>query len=118
MTALEEYNDLIADQSAAQLRAMGVESPVDFAISQAVYCANIFGSDVDVVPEADGSATLDIKECANLRTALEFAEMGMPITKEQFCGGCINGYFKRVAKRLGLKLTAEFTEIGCRMGIK
>ena len=116
--ALEEYTDLIADQSVAQLRAMGVKSPVDFAISQAVYCANIFGSDVDVVPEADGSATLDIKECANLRTALEFAEMGMPITKEQFCGGCINGYFKRVAKRLGLKLTAEFTEIGCRMSIK
>ncbi len=74
--ALEEYNDLIADQSAAQLRAMGVESPVDFAISQAVCCANIFGSDVDVIPEADGSATLDIKECANLRTALEFAKTG------------------------------------------
>ena len=116
--ALGEYNDLIADQSTAQLIAMGVESPVDFAISQAVYCANIFGSDVDVVPEVDGSATLDITECANLKTALEFAEMGMPITKEQFCGGCINGYFKRVAKCLGLKLTAEFTEIGCRMGIK
>jgi len=116
--ALEEYNDLIADQSAAQLRARGFESPVDFAISQAVCCANIFGSDVDVIPEADGSATLDIKKCANLRTALEFAEMGMPITKEQYCGGCINGYFRRVARRLGLKLTAEFTEIGCRMSIK
>ena len=116
--ALEEYNDLIADQSAAQLRATGVESPVDFAISQAVCCANIFGSDVDVVPEADGSATLAITECANLRTALEFAEMGMPITKEQFCGGCINGYFRRVARRLGLKLTADVTEIGCRMSIK
>jgi len=116
--ALEEYNDLIADQSAAQLRAMGVESPMDFAISQAVYCANIFGSDVNVVPEADGSVTLAIKECANLRTALEFAEMGMPITKEQFCGGCINGYFRSVAKRLELKLTAEFTEIGCRMSIR
>ena len=97
---------------------MDVESPADFAISQAIYCANIFGSDVDVIPKADGTVTLDIKECANLKTALEFAEMGMLVTKEQFCGGCINGYFKRVAKRLGLKLTAEFTEIGCRMGIR
>jgi len=48
--ALEEYDCLIADQSAVQLRAMWIESPADFAISQAVYCANIFGSDVDVTP--------------------------------------------------------------------
>ena len=31
-----------------------------------------------------------------------------------YCGGCITGYFRSVAERLGLKLRAEFIEKGCK----
>jgi len=49
---------------------------------------------------------------------MEFKEKGMPITREQHCDGCINGYFKKVAENLGLKLEAEFTENGCEITIE
>ena len=37
-----------------------------------------------------------IRECANPKTALEFVEMGAPITKEQYCNDCITGYFQEI----------------------
>jgi len=48
---------------------------------------------------------------------LQLAEKGMPITKEQHCSGCINGYFRRVAENLGFTLDVEFTDKGCTMTI-
>lgn len=116
--ALNEYNEQGARQSAEQFKAVGKEDPLGFALAQAVTCKNVFGSDVDVIPNKDEGITLDIKECANLKTALEFAEKGAPITKEQHCGGCINGYFRPVAEKLGLNLKAEFTDNGCKMTIR
>lgn len=72
--ALEEYNEQGAKQSAEQLKAMGKDDPMGFAMAQAVCGKNVFGSDVDVVPNEDGSVVLDIRKCTNLETALEFAE--------------------------------------------
>ena len=48
---------------------------------------------------------------------LQFAEKGMPMTKEQHCSGCINGYFKRVTKNLGFTLDVAFGDKGCKMTI-
>jgi len=116
--ALEEYNEGVAKQSAEQFKAMGWDNPMGFAMAQAVTCKNVFGSEVEVLPSEDGSVTLDIKRCANLEAALEFAQKGGPITREQHCGGCINGYFKPVAEKLGLRLQAGFTDKGCKMTIR
>ena len=116
--ALEEYNEQGAKRAAEQFKAMGKDDPMSFAMAQAITCKNIFGSDVEVVQKEDGSVVLDIKKCTNLETALELAEKGAPITKEQHCGGCINGYFKKVAENLGLQLEVEFTEKGCKMSIR
>jgi hypothetical protein len=60
--ALEEYNERGAKQSAEQFKAMGKDDPMGFAIAQAVSYKNVFGSDVDVVPNEDESVTLDIKD--------------------------------------------------------
>jgi len=111
---LQEYTDYTATQAAEQFKAMGKDDSMGFAMAQAVSCKNLFGSEVDVIPNSDGSVTLDIKECANLKTALDFAKRGAPITKEQHCDGCIGGYFRPVSEKLGLKLEVEFTDKGCR----
>ncbi len=37
------------------------------------------------------------------------------VSNNKHCGGCINGYFKKVAGKLGLQLEAEFTDEGCKM---
>ena len=114
----EEYNQRAAKQSAEQFKAMGKDDSMGFAMTQAITCKNVFGSNVDVVPNEDGSVTLEIKECNNLKVALEFAEKRASITKNQHCGGCINGYFKPVAKNLRVNLAAEFTDKGCKMTIR
>ena len=40
----------------------------------------------------------------------------LPITKEEFQRGCIEGYFKPRAEKLGLELDVEYTDEG--YGIK
>ena len=114
--ALEELNDESAKGCAADLKERGVDDPLKFAMSYAVINKNVFGSDVEVegTPE---KAILDMKRCRNLEAALEFAKKGMPLTKEQHCSGCIDGYFKRVAKNLGFSLDVEYTDKGCKMSI-
>ena len=97
---------------------MGKDDSMGFAMTQVITCKNVFGSNVDVVPNEDGSVTLEIKECNNLKVALEFAEKRASITKNQHCGGCKNGYFKPVAKNLRVNLAAEFTDKGCKMTIR
>jgi hypothetical protein len=112
--ALDELNEEAGKHCAADMKERGVDDALKFAMNYGVVNKNIFGSDVEVegTPE---KAILDMKRCNNLEAALRFAEKGMPITKEQHCYGCINGYFKRVAENLGFKLDVEFTDKGCRM---
>jgi len=115
--ALEELNSEVASSCAADMNARGVDDPVKFAMNYAVVNKNVFGSGgVSVEGNAD-EAVLTTATCANLKTAMDFGSRGMPITKEEYCNGCINGYFKRVAKNLGFGLAAEFTDRGCRIKI-
>lgn len=114
--ALDELNDAAAEHCATDLRRRGVDDPLKFAMGYAIINKNVFGSDVEV----DGNemkAVLNIKRCANLETAMEFKEKGMPITREEHCNGCIEGYFRRVTGNLGFGLGVEFTDTGCRMSI-
>ncbi len=112
--AMEESDDETTTQCAADMKARGVDDPLKFAMDYAVVNKNIFGSDVEVSGNSK-RAILDVKRCSNLVVALKFAERRMPITKEQYCSGCVNGYFKRVAKNLGFNMNVEFTEKGCKM---
>ena len=112
--AMEELNDESAASCAADLKAQGVDDPLQFAMSYAVINKNVFGSNVEVTGNPE-KATLAMKRCSNLEVALQFAEKGMPLTKEQHCSGCINGYFKRVAENLGFTFDVEFTDTGCVM---
>lgn len=114
--ALEELNEEAAKGCAVDMQERGVDDPLKFAMNYAVINKNIFGSDVEVTGNPE-KAVLDMKRCSNLEAALEFGEKGMPITKEQHCFGCINGYFKRVAENLGFTLDVEFTDKGCTMTI-
>jgi len=114
--ALEELNEESAKGCAADMKERGVDDPLKFAMNYAVVNKNIFGSDVKVTGNPE-KAVLNMKRCRNLEAALEFAEKGIPITKEQHCSGCINGYFKRVAKNLGFTLDVEFTDKGCTMTV-
>jgi hypothetical protein len=114
--ALEELNEESAKGCAADLKERGVDDPLKFAMSYAVINKNIFGSDVEVTGDPE-KAVLDMTRCRNLEAALQFAEKGMPITKEQHCFGCINGYFKRVAENLGFSFDVEFADNGCTMTV-
>ena len=114
--ALEELNDESANGCATDMNGRGIDDALKFAMNYAVVNKNIFGSDV-VVEGTPERAVLDTKRCSNLEAALEFAAKGMPITKEQHCAGCIDGYFKRVAKNLGFSLDVEFSDKGCKMTI-
>ncbi|MEA2075062.1 MAG: hypothetical protein U9O85_04950 [Euryarchaeota archaeon] len=114
--ALEELNDEAAKGCAADMKERGVDDPLKFAMNYGIVNKNVFGSDVEVTGNPE-KAILDIKRCSNLAAALQLAEKGMPITKEQHCSGCINGYFRRVAKNLGFTLDVEFTDKGCTMTI-
>ena len=114
--ALEELNEETAQGCAADMKERGVDDALKFAMNYGIVNKNIFGSDVEVEGNL-GKAILDVKRCSNLETALRFAEKGMPITKEQHCSSCINGYFRRVAENLGLVLDVEFSDKGCKMTI-
>ncbi len=114
--ALEELSDEAGEHCAADMKERGVDDPLKFAMNYAVVNKNIFGSDVEVAGNPE-KAVLNMKRCHNLEAALEFGEKGIPITKEQHCSGCIDGYFKRVAKNLGFTLDVAFTDKGCTMTI-
>ena len=114
--ALEELNEEMARGCSVEMRGRGVDDALKFAMNYGVVNKNIFGSDVEVEGDPE-KAILDVKRCSNLEAALQFAEKGMPMTKEQHCSGCINGYFKRVAKNLGFTLDVAFGDKGCKMTI-
>ena len=114
--ALEELNEETAKGCAADMKARGVDDALKFALNYGVVNKNVFGCDVEVEGDPE-KAILDVKRCSNLEAALQFAEKGMPMTMEQHCSGCINGYFKRVAANLGFTLDVEFSDKGCKMTI-
>ena len=107
-----EYTEMTAQQYADMLRAQGKDDAIGFALSEAIVRKNLMGSDVEV----DGNsseATLNLKRDGFLMTAINLRKKGLlPVTKEEFQRGCIEGYFKPRADKLGLKLDVEYTDEG------
>ena len=114
---MRDYTEMTAKQYADMLRAQGKDNAVGFALSEATVRKNLMDSDVEV----DGNpseATLNLKRDGFLMTAINLIKKGLlPITKEEFQRGCIEGYFKPRAEKLGLKLDVEYTDEGYRIKI-
>lgn len=115
--AEDEYGTMAAQGCAINLKSMGMDTPLTYALYYAAMSKNLFGSDV-VVEGDENSAILNMKMCATLKVAIELGRMGMPVSGEEYCHGCIDGYHKKVAANIGLKLDATFTENGCEMTIR
>lgn len=114
---MQEYSEMTSQQYANMLRAQGRDNAIGFAMSEAMVRKNLMGSDVEV----DGNpseATLNLKSDGFLMTAMKMREKGqMPMSKEEFQRGCIEGYFKPRAEKLGLELDAEYTGKGYKIKI-
>ena len=112
-----EYTEMTAQQYANMLRAQGKDNAIGFALSEAMVRKNLMGSDVEV----DGNpseAILNLKRDGFLMTAINLIKKGLlPVTKEEFQRGCIEGYFKPRAEKLGLELDVEYTDEGYRIKI-
>ena len=112
-----EYTEMTAQQYADMLRAQGKDNAIGFAISEATVRKNLMGSDVEV----DGNsseAILNLKRDGFLMTAIGLIKKGLlPITKEEFQRGCIEGYFKPRADKLSMELDVEYTDEGYRIKI-
>jgi hypothetical protein len=112
-----EYTEMTAQQYANMLRAQGKDNAIGFALSEATVRKNLMGSDVEVDGNP-GEATLNLKRDGFLMTAISLIKKGLlPITKEEFQRGCIEGYFKPRAEKLGLELDVEYTDEGYRIKI-
>ena len=112
-----EYTEMTAQQYADMLRAQGKDNAVGFALSEATVRKNLMDSDVEVDGNP-GEATLNLKRDGFLMTAIGLIKKGLlPITKEEFQRGCIEGYFKPRAEKLGLELDVEYTDEGYRIKI-
>jgi hypothetical protein len=114
--AEDELGTMAAQGCAMNLGALGVDTPLKYALHYATISKNLNGSDARVEGDSE-SAILDTKTCATLKAAMEFKEKGMPISRVEYCRGCIDGYHKKVAANVGMNLDATFTEDGCRMTI-
>ena len=114
--AEDELGTMAAQGCAMNLGALGVDTPLKYALHYATISKNLNGSDARVESDSE-SAILDTKTCATLKAAMEFKEKGMPISRVEYCRGCIDGYHKKVAANVGMNLDATFTEDGCRMTI-
>jgi len=116
MEKMTEYAEMTSQQYADMLRAQGKDNAIGFAMSEAIVRKNLMGSDVEVDGNA-GEATLNLKRDGFLMTAINLIKKGLlPISKEDFQRGCIEGYFKPRAEKLGLELDVEYTDEG--YGIK
>ena len=114
---MSEYSEMTAQQYADMLRAQGKDNAIGFAISEAVVRKNLMGSDVEVEGNP-GEATLNLKRDGFVMTAMNLIKKGLlPISKEEFQHGCIEGYFKPRAEKLGLELDVEYTDEGYRIKI-
>ena len=114
--AEDELGTMAAQGCAMNLGALGVDTPLTYALHYVTISKNLHGSDARVEGDSE-SAVLDMKTCATLKAAMEFKEKGMPISREEYCRGCIDGYHKKVAANVGMNLDATFTKDGCRMTI-
>jgi len=114
---MSEYSEMSAQRYADMLRAQGKDNAIGFAMSEAIVRKNLMGSDVEV----DGNlneATLNLKRDGFLMTAINLIKKGLlPISKEDFQRGCIEGYFKPRAEKLGMELDVEYTDEGYRIKI-
>ena len=109
---MSEYSEMTAQRYADMLRAQGKDNAIGFAMSEAIVRKNLMGSDVEV----DGNpneATLNLKRDGFLVTAMKLREKGLlPMSKEEFQRGCIEGYFRPRAEKLGMELDVEYTDEG------
>ena len=114
---MSEYSEMTAQRYADMLRAQGKDNAIGFAMSEAIVRKNLMGSDVEV----DGNpneATLNLKRDGFLMTAINLIKKGLlPISKDDFQRGCIEGYFKPRAEKLGMELDVEYTDEGYRIKI-
>ena len=112
-----DYTEMTAQQYADMLRAQAKDNAIGFALSEATVRKNLMDSDVEV----DGNpseAILNLKRDGFLMTAINLIKKGLlPITKEEFQRGCIEGYFKPRAEKLGLELDIEYTDEGYKIKI-
>jgi len=127
-TASEMFVGILVGTGAYIRQKLGPEAEDELGTMAAEGCAmnlnvhyatmskNLHGSDVRVEGDSE-SAILDTKTCATLKAAMGFKEKGMPISRDEYCHGCIDGYHKKVAANIGMNLDATFTEDGCRMTI-
>ncbi|NQE54599.1 hypothetical protein C5S29_13500 [ANME-1 cluster archaeon GoMg3.2] len=114
---MSEYTEMTAQQYAGMLRAQGKDNAIGFALSEAIVRKNLMGSDVEVEGNP-GEATLNLKRDGSVMTAINLIKKGLlPISKEDFQHGCIEGYFKPRAEKLGLELDVEYTDEGYRIKI-
>jgi chromosome condensin MukBEF MukE localization factor len=114
---MNEYSEMSSRQYADMLRAQGKDNAIGFAMSEAMVRKNLIGSDVEVEGNPN-EATLNLKRDGFLMTAMKLKEKGqMPISKEEFQHGCIEGYFKPRAEKLGLELDVEYTDNGYKIEI-
>ncbi len=113
---MSEYAEMTSQQYADMLRAEGKDNAIGFAMSEAIVRKNLMGSNVEVEGNPN-EATLNLKRDGFLITAINLIKKGLvPISKEDFQHGCIEGYFKPRAEKLGLELNVEYTDEG--YGIK
>ncbi|MGB7002005.1 MAG: hypothetical protein WBE22_08355 [Halobacteriota archaeon] len=114
---MSEYAEMTSQQHADMLRAEGKDNAIGFAMSEAIVRKNLMGSDVEVEGNPN-EATLNLKRDGSLMTAIRLIKKGLvPITKEDFQSGCIEGYFRPRAEKLGLKLDVEYTDDGYKIKI-
>jgi hypothetical protein len=113
---MSEYSEMTAQQHADMLRAEGKDNAIGFAMGEAMVRKNLMGSDVEVEGNP-GEATVNLNRDGFMMTAINLIKKGLlPISKEGFQHGCIEGYFKPRAEKLGLELDVEYTDEG--YGIK
>jgi len=114
---MSEYAEMSSQQYANMLQAQGKDNAIGFAMSEAIVRKNLMGSDVEVDGNPD-EAILNLKRDGFLMTAINLIKRGLlPISKEDFQRGCIEGYFKPRAEKLGLELDVEYTEEGYKIKI-
>ncbi|MCW3135044.1 MAG: hypothetical protein N2V78_12055 [Methanophagales archaeon] len=117
MEKMSEYTEMTAQQYADMLRAQGKDDAIGFAMNEAIVRKNLMGSDVEVDGN-HGEATLNLKRDGFLMTAINLIKKGLlPMSKEEFQHGCIEGYFKPRAEKLDLELDVEYTDKGYRIKI-
>ena len=114
---MTEYSEMTSQQYADMLQAQGKDNAIGFAMREAIVRKNLMGSDVEVEGNPN-EATLNLKRDGFLMTAINLIKKGLlPISKEEFQHGCIEGYFKPRAEKLGLELDVEYTDEGYKIKI-